>query len=165
MDVRDFGGAMRSTSRWLTICGGLALVATACTFTRQGNLTRVPSGPAIPISVAVGADSARVTGTDPATGERLDGTFHLDRGERPPSPIGVPGPAPAIGGGAVSPGTGPRPATGRPAVLDLKGRLEGDKGTSVRCALQIKKGLRLEGVGVCRAADDDEAPVVYRIRF
>ncbi len=156
---------MKPTSRPLALGAGLALLAGSCTFTRHGTLTSASSGAVIPISVAVAAESAKITGTDPATGERIEGTFHLERAERSPGRIGVPGPAPAIGGGAVSPGTGPRPATATPAVLDLTGRLEGDRGTSLRCGLQIKKGLNLEGVGACRTDESDENVVAYRIRF
>jgi len=144
---------------------GLALLAGACTFTRQGSLTSVSSGKTIPIAVAVGAETASIKGTDPATGEHLEGTFRLEPKERTPATIGIPGPPPALGGGGVSPGTGPRPATAAPNVLDMSGRLEGDKGTSLRCGLQVKKGLKLEGVGVCRTDEGEEALVVYRIRF
>ena len=65
----------------------------------------------------------------------------------------------------MSPGVGPRPATGRQAILEMAGRLEGDKGTSLRCALEVRKGLRLRGEGVCRTLEGQEEITLYRIRF
>ncbi len=148
-----------------TLGCGLALLAGACAFTRSGTLTNAGTGAVIPVSIEVGSESATVRGTNPANGERLEGTFHLEPKERTPEEVSLPGPPPPMGGGAVSPGTGPRPAARAPAVLNMSGRLEGDKGTSLRCGLQVKKGLNLEGVGVCRTAEGEGTLVVYRIRF
>jgi len=164
MGLQAVGGVIVSR-RSLAVGCSFALLAVACVVTRQGTLTKVSSGAVFPVSVVVAADSATVRGTNPENGESLEGTFHLDSEGRAPSPMGVPGPAPPIGGGAVSPGTGPRPVSGRPVVLELTGRLEGDKGTSLRCSLQIKKGLRLEGMGLCRSLEGEEESAVFRIRF
>ena len=144
-------------------CGFVVLLA-ACAFTRHGTLTRTSSGAVIPISVVVREDSATLRGTNPENGESLEGLFHIDNTERPRAPIGLSGPAPAVGG-AVSPGVGPRPVTGQAAILEMAGHLEGDKGTSLRCALEIKKGLLLEGSGVCRTLEGQEEITLYRIRF
>ncbi len=144
-------------------CGFVVLLV-ACAFTRHGTLTKTPSEMVIPISVVVREDSATIRGTNPENGESLEGLFHIDREERPRAPIGLPGPPPPVGG-AVSPGVGPRPATGRQAILEMAGRLEGDKGTSLRCALEVRKGLRLRGEGVCRTLEGQEEITLYRIRF
>ncbi|HVN76282.1 MAG TPA: hypothetical protein VMT19_08205 [Thermoanaerobaculaceae bacterium] len=150
---------------WVAALCGLACLAAGCAVTRQGTLTGGTPAVTVPVSVAVGAESAAVHGTNPQTGERLEGTFHLTREERTPSPVGIPGPPPSFGGGAVSPGTGPGYAASGPAVIAMSGRLEGDKGTSLRCTLQVKKGLNLQGVGVCRPSEGAEEGIVYRLRF
>ena len=153
-----------STRLSLVVCG-VALVVSSCSVTRHGTLAKFPSGVTIPISVVVEADSAAIRGTNPESGERLAGTFHLTGKDRTATPGGVMGPAPVIGGGSVSPGTGPRPATAQqPSVVEMSGRLEGDLGTSLRCTLQVKKGLRLEGLGACRNEGDEER-LAFRIRF
>lgn len=153
-------------SRWLLAICGAALAASGCSVTRHGTLAKFPSGVIIPISVVVEEDAATVRGTNPETGERLAGTFHLTGKERTSPPGGVMAPAPAMGGGAMSPGTGPRPATSQqPSVLDMAGRLEGDLGTSLRCTLQVKKGLRLEGLGGCRMLEGEDGSLAFRIRF
>ena len=153
------------SARSLLVVCGVALVVSSCSVTRHGTLSKFPSGVTIPISVVVGADSATVRGTNPESGERLAGTFHLTGKERAATPGGVMGPAPVIGGGSVSPGTGPRPATAQqPSVVEMSGRLEGDLGTNLRCTLQVKKGLRLEGLGACRNEGEEER-LAFRIRF
>ena len=162
-EVTHFGGSALSPRTLALGCGFVVLLA-ACAFTRHGTLTRTESKVVIPISVVIEEESATIRGTNPENGESLEGHFHIDSGERSRSPIGLPGPPPPVGG-AVSPGVGPRPATGRPKILEMVGRLEGDKGTSLRCALEIKKGLRLEGAGVCRAVEGQEETTLYRISF
>ncbi len=144
---------------------GLFLLTLACTVTRSGTLSRFPSGVSIPLSVVVDTESATVLGTNPESGEHLSGTFHLSHEAPARVPGGVLAPAPPVGGGAVSPGTGPRPAAAQPSVVEMTGRLEGDKGTSLRCTLQVKRGLRVEGFGACRDAEGEDAPLAFRIRF
>ena len=152
--------------RWLLAVCGVVVAVSGCSVTRHGTLAKFPSGVVVPITVVVEVDGATVRGTNPETGERLAGTLHVTGKERTSAPGGVMGPAAAVGGGAVSPGTGPRPATAQqPTVLDMAGRLEGDLGTSLRCTLQVKKGLRLEGLGACRVDEDEKGPLAFRIRF
>jgi hypothetical protein len=57
-------------------------------------------------------------------------------------------------------------ATGSgPAVLDLVGNLWGDRGTRLRCSLQVEKRALIRGQGICRDPDaDDDAPF-YRLTF
>ncbi|MBZ5589382.1 MAG: hypothetical protein LAO05_12550 [Acidobacteriia bacterium] len=150
-----------------SLAAGCALTAllAGCAVTRQGKLTTIASGVTIPITVEVKADSATIHGTNPESGEHLEGIFRLDRGERVRGSMGMPGPVGPGGGGSVSPGVGPYPATGRPAILEMTGHLEGDKGTSLRCALEVEKRLRLRGAGVCRTLEGQEESTVYRIRF
>lgn len=150
--------------RTLAIGCGFVVLLAACALTRHGTLTRTESGAVIPVSIVVKEDSVTIHGTNPADGESLEGRLHPDREERLRPSIGLPGPGPPVGG-AVSPGVGPRPTTGGPAFLEMAGRLEGDKGTSVRCVLRIEKRLRLRGEGVCRTLEGQEETTVYRIRF
>jgi len=164
LEVVFLGGPALSPRVFAAGCALTVLLA-ACAVTRQGTLTRISSRVAIPISVVITADSATIRGTNPENGESLEGILHLDREERARAPIGMPEPVAPVGGGSVSPGVGPRPATGRPAILEMTGRLEGDKGTSLRCALEVKKSLKLQGVGVCRTLEGQEEPTLYRIRF
>ena len=151
--------------RSLVMGCALGLLLGACAVTREGTLTRLPSGATVPVSVSIREDVATVTGTDPATGERLEGIFHTSAGERTTGPRGVLGPSPALGGGAVSPGVPPPPATDRRSTIDMVGRLEGDKGTSARCVLQIERGLRVKGSGVCRGEEGDDQSPTFRLRF
>jgi hypothetical protein len=144
---------------------GLALLTVACSVTRHGTLSRFPSGVTVPIAVVVDAASATVSGTNPDDGERLAGTFHATHEYRAPLPGGVMTPQPPMGGGAVSPGTGPYMAPAQASLIEMTGVLEGDKGTSLRCSLQIKKGLRLHGSGVCRIAGGEDKDIAFRIRF
>ena len=150
--------------RTLAVGSSLVVLLAACAFTRHGTLTGTESGVVIPMSIVIKEDSATMRGTNPENGESLEGLFHIDSDERPRAPIGLPGPPPPVGG-AVCPGVGPRPATGRPEILEMAGRLEGDKGTSLRCALEVKKGLKLKGEGVCRALEGQDEITLYRISF
>jgi hypothetical protein len=146
----------------LAVCGSLGLLG-GCVVTRQGTLTRLPDGAAVPVTVQVEADSAIVSGTDPATGERLEGHFRVDRSER--TERGVLAPPAPVGGGTMSPGQPPSPASGRPATLRLSGRLDGDKGTSLTCVFEVEKRLRLRGSGLCRTLGAEEPSGTYRLRF
>ena len=148
----------------ITRCGCL-IVLSGCVVTREGTLTRIAGGPAIPISVSIQEESATVTGTNSETGERFEGTFHVNREPGASGPGAMQNPWPATGGGAVSPGVGPPLPSGRRAMLDMVGRLEGDKGTSLKCVLQIEKRLRIRGSGTCRQVEGGDLNPTYRLRF
>jgi hypothetical protein len=143
-------------------CVGLGILS-ACVVARQGTLTRVTGGAPVPVTVRVEADSATVRGTDPATGERLEGSFHVDREQR--GARGVLAPPAPVGGGSVSPGQPPSPVSVPRATLRMSGRLDGDKGTSLTCVLEVERRLRLRGSGLCRPIGGDEPAVTYRLRF
>ena len=142
---------------------GFVVVLTACAVTREGTLTRLSSGDLIPVTVRVEEESVTIVGTNPATGEKLEGTLHVQRGDR--GGKGMLGPRPPGGRPEMSPGMLPPPATGQRATLEMTGMLEGDKGTSLKCALQVEKRLRLRGTGICRPVEGDELNPTYRLRF
>jgi hypothetical protein len=133
--------------------------------TREGTLTKIPSGPTVPISVSIQEESATVVGTDPETGERFEGIFRVNREQGGSGSGGMVNPWPATGGGAVSPGVGPPLPTGRRATLDMVGLLEGDKGTNLKCVLQIEKRLKIRGSGTCRPVEGDDLSRTYRLSF
>jgi hypothetical protein len=145
----------------LVACGGLVLLA-ACAITRQGILTKLPTGPKIPVTVAVTDTDATLTGTDPQTGEEFKGTFHVveTKGER-----GMVGPDSPMGGGSMTPGLPPEPRTGTKETIEMVGRLEGSNGTSLQCAIQVERTLTLKGSGTCLLADSTDLNPVYKIRF
>jgi hypothetical protein len=144
---------------------GCFIVLSGCAVTREGTLTRIPSGPTIPVSVSVQEESATVVGTDPGTGERLEGTFHVNREQRGSGPGGNVEPWPPMGGGAISPGVAPPLPTGRRATIQMVGRLEGDKGTNLKCVLEIEKRVKIRGSGTCRPVESDDLNPTYRLRF
>ncbi|HQT93868.1 MAG: hypothetical protein B7Z68_02275 [Acidobacteria bacterium 21-70-11] len=125
--------------------------------TRAGTLTGIPDGPAIPVTVAVKEESATVRGTNPKTGEALAGVLRVEHAERPP------------GGLARAPDAGPdigvAPVPGGPVVMVFVGRLDGDRGTSLKCKLEVERRLRLRGRGVCRLADSEAKFPIYRLSF
>jgi hypothetical protein len=104
-------------------------------------------------------------GTDPETGERFEGIFRVNREQRGSGPAGMVDPRPAMGGGTVSPGVAPPLPTGRRATIEMVGRLEGDKGTTLKCVLQIEKRLRIRGSGTCRPVEGDDLNPTYRLHF
>ncbi|TAM46210.1 MAG: hypothetical protein EPN53_13675 [Acidobacteria bacterium] len=142
---------------WRLVVPGCALplVFSGCVVTRAGTLTAISDGRAIPVTVAVKEESATVRGIDPKTGETLTGVLEVERPERPP------------GGLAPAPGAGPHigiaPVPGGPVVMVFVGRLEGDRGTNLKCRLEVERRLRLRGGGVCRLADGDDPSPVYRL--
>jgi len=135
----------------------LPLLLGACVVTRAGTLTRVPGGPEIPVTVAVKEESATVRGTNPQTGEALTGVLRVEHAERPPGGLA---PVPGIG-----PQIGLAPVTGGPVVMVFVGRLEGDRGTNLKCRLEVERRLRLRGRGVCRLADSEDQFPLYRLSF
>jgi hypothetical protein len=136
---------------------GIPLVLGGCVVTRAGTLTRMPDGPSTPVTVAVKEDSAAVSGVDPRTGETLAGILPVERGKRPPGGLArAPGSAPDIGFA---------PPPGGPVVMVFVGRLEGNRGTSLKCRLEVERGLRLRGRGECRPADGEAVSPVYRLTF
>jgi hypothetical protein len=134
----------------------------ACAITRQGTLTKLPAGPEIPVTVAVTETDATVNGTDPQSGEEFTGTLHVveTRGER-----GMLGPSSPMGGGSMTPGLPPEPRTGTKETIEMAGRLEGTKGTSLQCSIRIERTLSLKGSGSCLLADAAEPNPAYRLRF
>jgi|SRR5664280_761448 len=144
---------------WRLVVAGCALplVLSGCVVTRAGTLTKIPDGPAVPVTVAVREESATVRGLNPLTGEALTGVLQVEHAERPSGGLA---PAPGIG-----PHIGLAPAAGGPVVMVFVGRLEGDRGTSLKCTLEVERRLRLRGRGVCRLADSEDSSPVYRLSF
>jgi hypothetical protein len=50
-------------------------------------------------------------------------------------------------------------------MIEMSGRLEGDKGTTLKCVLQIEKRLKIRGSGTCRSVEGDDLNPTYRLRF
>jgi hypothetical protein len=144
---------------WRLVVAGCAfpLVLGGCVVTRAGTLTKLPDGPKIPVTVAVKEESATVRGTNPKTGEALTGVLRVEHAEHPPGGL-----APAPGGG---PYIGLAPVPGGPVVMVFVGRLEGDRGTNLKCRLEVERRLRLRGRGVCRLADSEDQFPLYRLSF
>lgn len=140
----------------------MTVVALAgCAVTRSGKLARIPSGPTIPVQVTVRADSATVMGVDPATGERLEGTFVEDVGSHRRTPGGPAMPAPGTGGPVPS-GDAVMPMG--PSTMNFRGELKGDQGTTLRCVLQVEKRLRIRGHGLCHVFGS-ATEIAYRLTF
>ena len=135
----------------------LPLLLGGCVVTRAGTLTKLPAVTEIPVTVAVKEESATVRGTNPRTGEALTGVLLVEHAERP------------AGGLAPVPGNGPyiglSPVSGGPVVMVFVGRLEGDRGTSLKCRLEVERRMRLRGQGECRLADGEDRFPVYRLSF
>jgi hypothetical protein len=145
----------------LVLCGGLVLLA-ACAVTRQGTLTKLPPGPEIPVTVSVTETEATLTGTDPQSGEQFEGTFNVveTKGDR-----GMLGPDSPMGGGSMTPGLPPVPRTGTKDTIQMAGRLDGSKGTSLKCVVQVERTLTLKGSGICWVVDSDDPNPAYRLTF
>lgn len=135
----------------------IPLALGGCVVTRAGTLTAVPAGFEIPVTVAVKEESATVHGLDPRTGEELAGVLRVEHAKRP------------AGGLAPAPGIGPHlgfaPVTAGPVVMVFVGPLEGNRGTSLECTLEVERRLRLRGRGVCRLAEGDDRTPAYRLSF
>ena len=159
--VRDSIMGFRRLALLATFLG----LATGCTLSRPGLVMQLPSGPSFPVTVKVGADSATVTGEDPATGEVFEGTFKLEPRVRKETERGIFGPAQPVGGGAVTPGMAPSQSLPSPATVEMSGILEGDKGTSLKCVLEVKQRLRVGGSGLCRPAGTPDADPTHRLTF
>ncbi len=146
----------------VTVAAVTAVVVLAgCAVTRSGSLVRVPSGRTIPVEVTVSSDSARVTGVDPVTGERLAGTLVEDVENRRAGELSPAMPAPGTGGPIPS---GEAPVRMGPATLNLRGEITGDQGTTLRCVLQVEKRLRIRGRGLCHVLGS-ESGISYKLSF
>ncbi len=150
------------TCRWSVVAGGCLVLLAACAITRNGTLTKLPTGPQIPVTVAVTETEATVKGTDTQSGERFEGTFHAvePKGDRE-----MLGPSSPMGGESMTPGQAPMPRTGTRETIQMTGRLEGDKGTSLKCAIQIERTLTMKGSGTCLLADTGDLNPAYHLRF
>jgi len=148
--------------RWSVVACGCLVLLGACTFTRKGSLTRLPTGPEIPVTIAVTETSATVEGTNPETGERFEGTFHVEESS---ASRGMLSPSPAVGGGSVTPGVAPAPVTGGRKTIVMVGLLKGDQDTVLKCWVQVQRTLQLPGSGTCRVVDSGEQKPAYSLRF
>ena len=135
----------------------IPLALGGCVVTREGTLTPVSAGVAIPVTVAVKEESATVHGIDPRTGEELAGVLRVEHAKRPPGGLA---PAPGIGSHL-----GFAPMAGGPVVMVFVGPLDGNRGTSLKCTLEVERRLRLRGRGVCRLAEGDDETPAYRLSF
>ena len=151
---------MRRTSAVLS--GAVAALVLGCTVSRQGTLQTLPSGPVIPVTVAVEGDAVVVHGQNPATGEVLEGRL----ARVPQGRTGSGGWYPNSGG-AVTPlpsGMGAA-GGGTEKTIDVSGVLEGDQGTRLRCTAQVERRLRLAGGGICRVEGPIDNAPTFRLRF
>ena len=149
--------------RWSVVACGCVVLLGACTFTRKGVLTKLETGDEFPVTVAITETDTRIEGTDPKTGEHFEGTLRVQ--QEKDAQRGMLGPTPAVGGGSMTPGVAPMPATGGRQTIVMVGRLEGSKGTIVKCTVQIRRTLDLQGTGTCRIVDSDDLNPAYRLRF
>jgi hypothetical protein len=147
---------------WIFAACGCALLVAGCATTRHGTLRKLPSGSEIPVTVTVSETEATVKGTDPQSGEQFDGTLHVVKGE---GDRGMLGPAPPVGGGAVTPGVAPPPVRTTKGTIHMTGRLEGSKGTSLRCTVDIERTLTMKGGGACVLADSGDPNPAYTLHF
>jgi len=148
--------------RWVVAACGCALLLAGCATTRHGTLKKLPSGPEFPVTVTVSESEATVKGTDEQTGEQFEGTFHVVESS---ADRGMLGPAPAVGGGAVTPGVAPPPVRATKGTIHMTGRLEGSKGTSLRCTIEIERTLTMKGGGACVLLDSGDPNPAYTLRF
>ena len=146
--------------RRLVALAGVLMLA-GCAVTRTGSLVRVPSGRTLAVEVTVRSDSARVTGVDPVTGERLAGTLVEDLENRRAGEASPAMPAPGTGG-PIPPGEAP--VRMGPGILNLRGDLQGDHGTKLRCVLQVERRLRIRGRGLCHVVGS-ESGITYKLSF
>ena len=150
-----------------SMLAGLVVVAgmTACAVTRSGTLSMPGEERTIPLTVSLSGSTADVTAFDPVTGERFSGSLREEVTTQRPAGTAMMGPP--VGGGPAPIGAeGAASASLRETMINLTGSLRGDRGTELRCVLQIEKRMLLKGAGTCRPADalDDEGRI-YRISF
>ena len=153
--------------RRLAVLAGLAVAAgsVACAVTRQGTLSVPGEERSIPLTVSLSGSAADITAFDPVTGERFSGTLREEPTTSRPAGTAMMGPP--VGGGPSPIGAeGAAAASLRDTMINLSGSLRGDRGTELRCMLQIEKRMLIKGAGICRPADapDDEGRI-YRLVF
>jgi len=145
----------------LTVVAALS----ACAVTRQGTLSVPGEDRSIPVTVSLTSSTADVTAFDPVTGERFSGSLREEARAQRPVETGMMGPP--IGGGPAPIGSeGVASGSMRDTTINLSGTLRGDRGTELRCVLQVEKRVMIRGAGTCRPLDglDDEGRV-YRLSF
>jgi len=161
-DALERGALMagRRGSRWWQAA---ALLLVGCAVTRSGSLSVPGEERSIPVTVNLAGSAAEITGFDPVTGERFEGTLSEDTATRRPIDAGAIGPP--IGGGPAPIGS-EGIAGVRDTTINLTGSLRGDRGTELLCALQVEKRALIRGAGTCRplGAIDDEGKI-YRLSF
>lgn len=153
--------------RWRVVVAGLAVAAgsVACAVTRQGTLSVPGEERSIPLTVSLSGSAADVTAFDPVTGERFSGTLREEPTTQRPAATAMTGPP--VGGGPAPIGAeGAAGASLRETAINLTGSLRGDRGTELRCVLQVERRMLIKGAGTCRPADalDDEGRI-YRLVF
>ncbi len=137
----------------------VGLVLGGCALTRHGVLRSLDGPGAMDVTVTVESDSARIHGTDPATGETFDGRLAREEGTEDVARTGVPAGGPPAGAEPV-PGAAVRSTT-----LNLSGVLVGDLGTRLRCSIQVERRVLIRGSGLCRNEGEGAAPRRYRLTF
>jgi hypothetical protein len=131
-------------------------VLLGCTVSRPGTLQKMPGGPIVELTVTVAANAASVQGIDARTGERLEGSF---REERTPDTSAAPrvDVVPADGSPALQ--------SARDTTLKLVGTLDGDRGTHLRCSLEVQRRVLIRGEGWCRPVDRSDEASFYHLKF
>ena len=152
---------LRVVSVMLAVAAGL----NACAVTRQGTLSVPGEERSIPLTVSLAGSAAEITGFDPVTGERFEGTLSEDTAIRRPFDGGALGPP--IGGGPAPIGSeGITSGSVRDTTINLTGSLRGDRGTELLCALQVEKRTLIRGAGTCRPMDGlGKEGRIYRLSF
>jgi hypothetical protein len=153
--------------RWRTVLVALAVAVglSGCAVTRQGKLSVPGEDRSIPATVSLGGSSADITAFDPVTGERFSGSLREEPTTQRAAGTAMMGPP--VGGGPAPIGAeGAASALLRETMINLTGALRGDRGTELRCVLQIEKRALIKGAGTCRPADalDDEGRI-YQLSF
>jgi hypothetical protein len=142
---------------------GVLLAAAGCTVSRQGTLETLPFGAVIPVTVSVEGDAVAVQGQHPETGESFEGRLAKvgparsasDHWYQSPGGTGAPMPS---GIGATGSGDNER-------TIDVAGNLEGDKGTTLHCVVQVERRVRLAGSGLCTVVGAVEGAPTFRLKF
>jgi hypothetical protein len=152
----------REGSRWWQAA---ALLLVGCAVTRSGSLSVPGEERSIPLTVSLAGSAAEITGFDPVTGERFEGTLSEDTAIRRPFDGGALGPP--IGGGPAPIGSeGITSGSVRDTTINLTGSLRGDRGTELLCALQVEKRTLIRGAGTCRPMDGlGKEGKLYRLSF
>lgn len=142
----DSEGGIMATSRAVGLVVGFAFVLSGCGTFIDGKLYAIEQGTVWPLEVQISRGHGEIRASDPATGERFQGTYSGVRG----GAVGV-----GFAGGTTAFAGASR--TDVPAIATMIG----DRGSVLDCEMLIQAGLRPHGFGTCK----DKQGRVYRLQF